>query len=88
MTITGTITQVHPLQSGMNQQGKKWSKQQYVLQTEERYPKTVAFVLMNDNITKFNVQQGQRLTVDFDLESHEYQGKWYHSVTAWRVTPA
>lgn len=86
MQISGTITQVLPIQQGLSQQGKPWSKQQYILETDERYPKTIAFVLMGDNIAKFGVQQGQKVTVDFDVESHEYQGKWYHSITGWRVT--
>ena len=35
-----------------------------------------------------DIQVGQDLTVSFDIDAREYQGRWFNSIRAWRVTPA
>ena len=84
--MRGKIIVVGPTENGVSKSGKQWRKQLYVLETEGQYPKKVAFNVMNDNIEKFAIQMGQTVEAEIDIESREYQGKWYtNNGTAWRV---
>lgn len=63
-----------------------WSVQQYVIETHEQYPKKLCFdVFGEDKINQFNIQIGEELTVSFDINAREYQGRWYNSFRAWKV---
>ena len=84
LKITGTVTQVLEEQSGQGRNGP-WRKQEFVLETEGDYPKQVCIVQWGDNIDKFAIQEGERLTAYIDIQSREYNGRWYTDVKAWRV---
>lgn len=86
MNLQGTIIAVLPVQGGISQSGKQWQRQTAVIQTQEQYPKTVAFELFGDRVERFAVKQGEQVSVDCDVKSHEYQGRWFTSVEAWNVT--
>lgn len=89
MEITGRIIQILPLVSGTSQSsGKEWSKQEYVIETQDRYPRKCCFAVMNDRIQQFNLQQGLDYTISFDIDAHEYNGRYYNSIIAWRAEPA
>ncbi len=49
------------------------------------YPKQVCFMAWGDKIDQFAIKQNETLTVHIDLESREYNGRWYTDVKAWRV---
>lgn len=87
MEIQGKIIHVLQLQQGVGQaSGKEWKKQDYVLETlDERYPKKVAFNLWGDAIDRFMLREGDEVTVSFDLESREWNGRWYTEVRAYNV---
>ncbi len=86
MEIQGKIIEILPLQSGIGKaSGKEWKKQDYVLETLEQYPRKICFNLWSDNIDKFAIQMGEELTVSIDIESREYNGRWYTDIRAWRV---
>ena len=38
-----------------------------------------------EKINQFNIQLGEEMTVSFDIDSHEYQGRWFNDVRAWAV---
>lgn len=83
--ITGKIIAVLPTRSGTSASGTQWSSQTAVIETHEQYPKKVAFDVLGDKITKFNLQVGEEVTVSFDINAHEFNGKWFNSVNAWHV---
>jgi hypothetical protein len=85
--LTGKIVQVLPEKSGTSARGQ-WRKQEYILEVPGDYPKQVCFMVWGDKIDQFGVQEGQEVTVSIDLESREYNGRWYTDVKAWRVVPA
>lgn len=87
MQLTGIIIVVMDVQSGVSQSGKSWARQEFVLETEERYPKRCLFRLFGeDRIKTAALAKNMRVTVDFDIDAREYQGKWYNDVSAWKVT--
>ena len=86
MEISGKIIVVLPLQQGISKNGNPWQKQEYVLETHDQYPKKVCFQLFGeDRIHQAAIQPGEELTVSFDIDSREYQGRWYTSINAWKV---
>lgn len=89
MEISGRITQVLEARGGTSARtGNAWKVQSYVLETNEQYPKHLCFeVFGEDRINQFNIQMGQELTVSFDVDAHEYQGRWYNQIRAWKVEP-
>ena len=87
MEITGTIIKVLPLQSGQGKNGT-WTKQEYVMETEGQYPKKVCFSLWGERIDSANIKEGELLTISFDIESREYNGKWYTQINAWSAIKA
>lgn len=84
LAITGTVTQILPEQSGEGKNGP-WRKQEFVLETEGKFPKPVCVVMWGDNIDAFAVKKGERLTAHIDIQSREFNGRWYTDVKAWKV---
>ena len=87
MDITGRIIAVLPERSGVSQRsGSEWKVASYVLETQEQYPKKMCFeVFGTDRIQQLNIQAGEMLTVSFDIDAHEYNGRWFNSIRAFRV---
>ena len=85
MEIQGKIIVVLPERSGVSQRGNQWRSISYVLETQEQYPKKLAFDVINDKIDQFNIQVGEFLTVQFDINAREYNGRWFNSINAWNV---
>ena len=88
LTISGRIVSVLPLQQGESKAGKPWQKQEYILDTGGQFPRKVCFSLFGDYLTKFPLQVGQDVAVSIDIESREWNSKWYTEVRAWNVTYA
>jgi len=84
MEFTGKIIAVLPLQSGMGRNGE-WKKQEYVVETHDQYPKKMCFTVWGDKIDQFAIQAGEEVTVSFDIDSREYNGRWYNDIRAWKV---
>ena len=87
--MQGRITAVLEARGGTSARtGNAWKVQSYVLETEEQYARHLCFeVFGEDKINQMNIQVGQRLTVSFDIDAHEYQGRWYNQIRAWKVEP-
>lgn len=85
MEIQGKIIVVLPERSGVSQRGNQWRSISYVLETQEQYPKKLTFDVTNDNIDQLNIQLGEILTVQFDINAREYNGRWFNSINAWNV---
>ena len=87
MDITGRIVQVLPEQGGEGKNGK-WAKCDFVIETQEKYPKKVCLTAWNDLIgTVKGMPLESEVKVSFDISSREYNGKWYTDVKAWKVEP-
>jgi len=88
MEVKGRIEQILPVQNGTSKAGKDWSKQDFVIETEEQFPKKVCFTLFGDKLSLLNgLKIGDQVDVAFNLESRDFNGKWYHNINAWRINP-
>ena len=86
MEIVGKIIQVLPLQEGVGRNGNPWKLQGYVLETIENYPRKVHFEVFGEDRIKNNpCAIDQIVTVSFDIESREFNGRWYTSIRAWKI---
>ena len=88
MDLTGKIIAVLPASSGVSQRtGNSWMSQDYVIEVPGQYPKKCVFrVFGEDRIKQFNIQMGEDLTVSFDIDAHEFNGRWFNDVRAFNVT--
>lgn len=85
MEIQGKVIAVLPERSGVSARGE-WKSQTYIIETQEQYPKKMAFdVFGADRIASFGIQFGEVINVSFDIDAHEYQGRYFNQIRAWNV---
>ena len=87
MEVSGKIIQKLPLQQGESKaSGKPWALQAYVLETQEQFPLKVHFEVFGEQRIKDNpCEIDDLVTVSFDIESREFNGRWYTSIRAWKI---
>jgi len=87
MDLTGRIIAVLPPQSGTSARtGNPWMSQEYVIEVPGQYPRRCVFrVFGEDRIRQFNIQNGEDVTVQFDIDAHEYNGRWFNDIRAYNV---
>lgn len=85
LNISGIVLNILPLQTGTSKAGNPWQKQDFILETGGQYPRKVCICLFGDNVTKFPLQVGQSVTASVDIESREFNARWYTDVRAWNV---
>lgn len=88
MEIIGTIIQALPEVTGTSQKGNQWKKREYVLETQETYPKKVFFDFFGERADQYPLNVGDRIKLSFDIESREYNGRWFTSIRGWKAEPA
>lgn len=87
MELTGKIIAVVPAQSGVSARtGNNWMSQDYVIEVPGQYPKKCLFrIFGEDRIKQYNIQQGEDLTVQFDIDAHEFNGRWFNDIRAYNI---
>jgi len=85
MELQGKVIASLPAREGQSARGP-WKAQDFVIETHDAYPKKLVFsVFGEDRLQRFNIQLGQEVNVSFDIDAHEYNGRWYNSVRAFDV---
>jgi len=92
MQVAGLkITKVNEVESGTSKAGKSWKKLTFVGETQEQYNNLYAFELFGeekvDNFVKFN-KVGDVVDVDFNVSTREWEGRYFTSLSAWKVFKA
>ena len=87
LEITGKLISKLPMQSGTSARtGSSWQKQEFVIETGDQFPKKICANLWGDKADQLNQYNiGDVVKVSFDLESREFNGKWYTDVKAWKL---
>ena len=87
MELTGKIIAVMDPRGGVSARtGNTWKTQEYVLEVPGQYPKRCLFnVFGEDRINQFNIQNGDELTIQFDIDAREYNGRWFNDIRAYNV---
>jgi hypothetical protein len=84
MDISGKIIQFLQVQTGQGKNGT-WKKQEFILETGDQYPKKVCISVWGDKVNLSGIKPGDMVDVSFDVESREYNSRWYTEVRAWKV---
>lgn len=85
LEITGRLIQKLPMQSGTSARGN-WQKQEFVIETEDQYPRKICANLWGDKIDMLNqFNEGDRIRMLFEIESREFNGRWYTDVRPWKL---
>ena len=91
LEVTGKITKILDLQTGTTQSGSEWKKQSFILETKEQYNNVYCFELFGEekveNFLKFN-KVGNEVKVDFNVNTNEWKGKYFTTLSAWKVFKA
>lgn len=86
LEISGKIILIMPKTSGTSKAGKDWTKQEFVIETQEQYPRKVMMSVMGDKVTVLaNYSVGSDIKASLNISSREYNGKWYTEVNAWKL---
>lgn len=71
--------------SGEGRNGR-WEKQEFIIETDDQYPKKICISVWNDKLSTLeNMVTGDLLTVSVNIESREYNSRWYTDIRAWRI---
>lgn len=84
MQLTAKLIQILPLQSGTGRNGE-WKKQDIIVETQDQYPKKICVSLWGTKFQHVPLNTGEMYTIDFDVESREFNGRWYTDVKAWKM---
>lgn len=84
MQLTAKLTAILPEQKVSGKNGT-WTKQDIILETDGQYPKNVCISLWGDKYDRNLLKVGSKLTISFDIESREFNGKWYTNLKGWKV---
>lgn len=86
MEVTGKIIFVLPEVSGTSKAGKPWKKREYVLETTDgSFPQKIHFNFFGDRADQFPLKEGQIIKLSFDINSREFNGRWYTDISGWRA---
>jgi len=84
MQLTVKLIQLLPFQTGEGKNGP-WKKQDIIVVADSQYPKNICISIWGDKINQAVLVLGATLNISFDVESREYNGKWYTDVKAWKI---
>ena len=88
LTIEGKLVQILPLQEGNSTRGA-WKKQDFIMETTEQYPKKVCISCWGEKVDELQkFQPNETLSVGINIESREYNSKWYTDIKAWKMDRA
>lgn len=85
MQVAGKLIKILPVQTGTGKNGT-WVKQEFIIETQEQYPKKICLVAWGQvasNMDQYMI--GELLKVSYNLESKEYNNRWFTEVRAWKV---
>lgn len=85
MEVTGKIILALPEQSGVSKSGNNWHKREYVLETQENFPRKIFFSFFGDKADQYPLSVGQVIRLSFDIDSREYNGRWYTDIRCWKA---
>lgn len=86
MEVEGKIIHFIGERSGTSRAGNPWKTKEYVLETiGESFTRKIAFEFFGDKAELYPLKEGDLIKLSFDVESREYQGRWFTSVRGWKA---
>ena len=86
MKIKGKLTKKLNKVSGTSKTGKNWEKQEFVLETNAEYNSEICIATFGETMQELqSIKEGDNLEVNLNISSKEFNGKYYHNITAWKI---
>lgn len=86
LTVKGKLVKILNPESGVARAGNSWKKQEFVVETNDQFSRKICFTLFNDKVTLLKgLAVGDDLEVSFDIDSREFNNKWFHNINAWKI---
>tara|TARA_R100000664_G_C2754002_1_gene141509 strand:- start:1416 stop:1736 length:321 start_codon:yes stop_codon:yes gene_type:complete len=86
MKITGKLSKILDLQTGVSKKGNEWKKQSFILDTEAEFNNEICFDVFGEKIEQIqNIKIGSQIEVKYNLSSKEFNGRYYHNIAAWDI---
>ena len=87
MDLTGKVIAIMEARGGVSARtGNPWMTQEYVIEVPGQYPRRMVFnIFGEDRIKQFNIQAGEEITVQFDIDAREYNGRWFNDIRAYNI---
>ena len=80
MDLQGKIIAALEPRSGVSARGE-WKSQDFVIETMDSFPRKMVFSVFGaDRLQRFAIQVGQMVNVSFDIDAHEYNGRWFNNI--------
>ena len=85
MEFEGTVWSVLPVVKGTSARGE-WTKQEVVFEQPGEFNRKVCVSFWGDRAQEAGtLQKGETVAVSANVESREYNGRWFTEVRAWRI---
>jgi len=86
MKIKGKLIKILKQESGVSKAGKDWKKQSFILNTGSEYNNEICVSTFGDIMNQLQkLEVGSDLECYLNVSSKEYNGKYYHNISAWRI---
>ena len=84
MELTGKLISIMPRQTGQGNRGE-WVRQDFLIETTDQYPRKIIVSAWGERAQELEAYKpGNSVSIDINLESREYNGRWYTDVRVWR----
>ena len=84
MEIKGRVVANLGVQNGTSKAGKDWAKATVVVEYGDQYPKKIALDNMKNADSFGALAIGTEGTFHIEVESREFNGRWYTSANCWK----
>ena len=89
MEVTGILVKQIALRKGVSQRnGNPWKIGEYLVEIPGQYPRHISFRVSDGQVgrlARFDSLIGKTVTVSFDIDAHEYEGRWFNEINAWGI---
>ena len=89
MEITGILVKQTTVREGVSQKnGQPWKIGEYLVEVPGQFPRHVNFRVSDGQVgrlARFDSLVGKMVTVSFDIDAHEYEGRWFNEINAWGI---
>lgn len=68
--------------------GNPWKIGEYLVEIPGQYPRHINFRVSDGQVgrlARFESMIGKTVTVSFDIDAHEHEGRWYNEINAWGI---
>lgn len=87
MEFEGTVYKIMPVTKGTSARGE-WQRQDVVFEyADGTYSRKICVTFFNKPEDAARLREGATYQVSVNVESREYNGRWYTDIRAWRLQP-